>query len=98
MRGSHGSPGLVVKLGLGQSVDGPESFEAERRIDVVDIVRPDLELVHQQLSNVVRRLWLYLEPHSSPESPAAQMHIHRGQQVVGIYFFQGEVGVARDPE
>ena len=40
----------------------------------------------------------HLEAHGPPEAAAAQLHLDRGQQVVGLVLVEHEVGVAGDPE
>ena len=39
-----------------------------------------------------------LEAHRPPEAAPAQLHLDRGQQVVGLVLLEHEVGVARHPE
>ena len=39
-----------------------------------------------------------LEAHGPAEPAAAQLHLDRGQQVVGLLLLEGQVGVAGDPE
>ena len=39
-----------------------------------------------------------LEAHGPAEAAAAQLHLDRGEQVVGLLLLEGEVGVAGDPE
>ena len=35
-----------------------------------------------------------LEAHGAAEAPAAQLHLDRGEEVVGLLLLEGEVGVA----
>ena len=41
---------------------------------------------------------MHLDTHGSAESAAAQLHLDRGEQVVGVFVLQGQVGVAGDAE
>jgi hypothetical protein len=54
--------------------------------------------VDQQIEHLVADAPLDFEAHRPAEPAATQFHLDRGEQVVGLLLFQGEVGVARDPE
>ncbi len=63
-----------------------------------DVGRTEVELAHQQIEHLLADALLHFEPHRTPEATTAQLHLDRRQQVVGLFLFQGEVGVAGDPE
>ena len=62
------------------------------------VVRLEVELAQQQLAHLGRHPMVDLEAHGATEAPAAQLHLDRGEQVVGFLLLEGEVGVARDAE
>ena len=62
------------------------------------VVRLEIELTQQQLEHLGRHPMVDLEAHRATEAPAAQLHLDRGEQVVGFLLLEGEVGVARDAE
>ena len=54
--------------------------------------------MHEHVAHVVGHLRRDLEAHGPPEAAPAQLHLDRGQQVVGLVLVEHEVGVAGDPE
>ncbi len=94
----HGRPGLLVEVGAVELVDAPQSPEIERGGDGVAIVGPEVELVDQHVPHVVGDVGRHLHTDGPTEPAATQLHLHRGEQVVGLVFVEDEIGVARHPE
>ena len=65
----------------------------ERHVVVLEV-----ELAEQQLEHLGRHAVLDLEAHGPAEPAAAQLHLDRGEQVVGLLLLEREVGVAGDAE
>ncbi len=97
-RRGHGRPRLLVEVGAVELVDAPQRPEVEGGGDGVAVVGPEVELVDQHVAHVVGDVGGDLEADGPPETAAAQLHLDRGQQVVGLVLVEHEVGVARHPE
>jgi len=63
-----------------------------------DIGRGEVELADEQGSDLVGDGIVDLEAHRPAEAAAAKLHLHGGQQIVGLVLLQGQVGIAADPE
>ena len=87
-----------MQVGPVDGMQRPELAEAERRRALVDVVRPELELLQEQVADRRRHVSVDLEPDGAPETAAAELGLHRRQEVVGLALLEVEVGVARDPE
>ncbi len=87
-----------LSSGRRSAVQVPEPAQVERRVDLVHVVRAQLELAAEQRQHLGRDVHVDLEPHREPElGPLAQRDLHRGEQVFGLVA-ELDVGVARDPE
>ena len=91
-------PGIVLEVGTVDGVDEEQTLEVERRPVERHVVTLEVELAQQQLDHVLGHALLGLEAHGPAEPAAAQLHLHRGEQVVGLALGHREVGVAGDPE
>ena len=90
--------GRVLQLRPAQAVQVPQTVEVERRVDLVDVVRAELELAAQQREHFGRDVRVDLEPDREAELRAlAQRDLHRGEEVLGLVA-ELDVGVARDAE
>ena len=58
----------------------------------------EVELAQQQLEHLLADSGLHLDTNRAAEAAAAQLHLDRGEQVVGVLVFQRQVDVAGDPE
>ena len=94
----HRRPRLAVQVGTVQGVDAPEPAQVERRADPEDAVGTHLELGRQQVRQLLAHVGLDLEAERLAEAAAAQLHLDGHEEVVGLVLFEGEVGVAGDPE
>ena len=90
----HGTPRLALQVGTVLVRELRERGEPERRRGVVDLVRLDGELPHQDLPDPRRRVRPKLEPDDVPEPPKAQSGLESLQEVVGVA--EEVVGVARE--
>ena len=94
--GVHGSS---FRSGAVEGVHRPQPAEVERRRRWnVHVVGLEVELAQQQLEHLRRHPMVDLEAHRATEAAAAQLHLDRGEQVVGLLLLEGEVGVAGDAE
>ena len=95
---SRRHPRVVLQIGTRQGVYGPQPREAQRRVVEGHVVRLEVELSQQQLEHLLRHAVVDLEAHGPPEATAAQLHLDRLEEIVGLFFLEREVGVAGDPE
>jgi hypothetical protein len=65
---------------------------------VAHVGRFEIEFAGEQLDHLVAHPLLHLEAHGAAETSATQLQLHRGEQVVGLLLFEGEVDVAGDAE
>ena len=63
-----------------------------------DVFGREFELAHQQAEQVVAHVVGDLEADRPLEPAAAQLHLDRFEQVVGLLLLEREVGVAADAE
>ena len=63
-----------------------------------DVVGAEVELAQQQLEHLLTDPGLHLDTHRAAEPPAAQLHLDRREQIVGVFVFERQVDVAGDPE
>ena len=63
-----------------------------------DVLGREFELAHEQTEQVVAHVVGDLEADRPLEPAAAQLHLDRFEQVVGLLLLEREVGVAADPE
>ncbi len=89
---------LVLQLRPVERGDGPQPVEVEGPPDDIDVVVGEVELPGQQFAHLVGHGLVDLEAHRPPEPAPAQLHLDRGQQIVGLVLLEGQVGVAGDPE
>ena len=76
----------------------PEEREVDRAAQAVHVVRVQIELADEQFEHLVADRVVDLEAHGAVEPAAAQLHLHRLEQVVRLLLLHREVGVARDAE
>ena len=76
----------------------PQAGEAEWPVVERHIVGFEIELAEQQLEHLGRHAMVDLEPHGATEATTTKLHLDGGKQVVGFFFFECEVSVARDAE
>ena len=93
--GIHGSS---FRSGRGSACTAHSPDSAERRVVERHVVGLEIELAQQQLEHLGRHAMVDLEAHGATEPATAQLHLDRGEQVVGLLLLEGEVGVARDAE
>ncbi len=62
------------------------------------IVHREIELANEQLEHLGTDVVRDLEADRLVEPAPAQLHLDGFEQVVGLFLFQGQVGVAADPE
>ena len=91
-------PRLGVQVGSVDREDRPKTAQPDRRVNRVDGLGPQVELAQEQLAHRVGHAVLDLEAHRSTEAAAAQLHLECDEQVLGLFFFECEVGVAGDAE
>ena len=85
----------VLQLGPAQAVQIPQPVQVERRVDLVHVVRAELELAAQQGQHLGRDVRVDLEPYGEAELRAlAQRDLHRGEEILGLVA-ELDVGVAR---
>ena len=76
----------------------PQAAEVERTGVDVHVVVAQVELALEQLADLVGHARVDLQAHRPAEAPPPQLELDGGQQVVGLFLLEGEVGVAGDPE
>ena len=96
--GGHRRPGLVFEVGPIEVEQLPQEAQVERRSMERDVVHGQLEFADEQFEHLGADVVGHLEPDGLVESPPAQLHLDRFEQVVGLLLFEGEVGVAGHPE
>ncbi len=57
-----------------------------------------VELVDEQVEHLVARRLGHLQAHGAVEAPAAQFHLDRFEEILGLVLLHRQVGVAGDPE
>ena len=92
------APVRPPEFGPPQVGDLVQSAQIDRTPDAVDRAGGQLELPQQQFEQLLRHRVGHLEADRPLEAAAAQLHLHRDQQVLGVLVVEGEVGVAGDPE
>ena len=75
-----------------------EVARRERRPHLVDVGRPDHELVGEQQAHPLGHLRHDLEPHHRGEAPGPQLLLHRLEQILGLLLVLLDVGRPRHPE
>ena len=91
-------PRLILEVGPVQLVQRPQATEIEWADALRHCVLVDVELADEQLAHLGRHSGVHLEADRSTEAPAPQLELHRGEQIVGLLFFEREVGVAGHAE
>ena len=75
----------ILQLGPAQAVEIPEPAQVERRVDLVHVVRAELELAAQQRQHLGRDVRVDLEPNRETELRALpQRHLHRDEEILGL--------------
>ena len=72
--------------------------QAERTLDLVEIVGRDLQVRQQQIANALRHIVLDRQAHHRAKAALAHALLDRAQQVGGLLLLDLHIGVARDPE
>ena len=62
------------------------------------VLHRQIEFAHQQFEHLGADVVGHLEAHRLVEAAAAEFHLDRFEQVVGLFLLEREVGVAADPE
>ncbi len=96
--GRHRRPRLVLQIGAFDVEQFPQEAEVDRRAVERDVLGREFEFAHEQTEQIVAHVVGHLEPHGPLEPAAAQFHLDRFEQVVGLLLLEREVGVAADPE
>ena len=96
--GGDRRPRLVLQLGPVEAVQLPQAGEVDQPAVAGHVALVELQLADEQLEHLLADRVLHLEAHRAAEAAAAQLHLHRGEQVVGVLVLDGEVGVAGDAE
>ena len=96
--GGDRRPRPVLEVGAVDVVELPEEPEVDRGPAAVDVGRVQLQLANEGVEHLVAHVVGHLEAHRLVEAPAAQLHLHRLEEVLGLFLLEGEVGVAGHPE
>ena len=88
----------VLQLGALHVVHREQPAQVDRRCVCEHVVVGQLQLVADQFERLGGDVVLDLEAHRLAEASATQLHLDRGEQVVGLLVLDGEVRVAGDPE
>ena len=97
-RGRDRRPRVVLQILTIERVDHEQAGEIDERAVVGDVLVGEVELFEQHAEHVLGHAGLDLDAHRLAEPAAAELHLHRFEEVVGLLFFEREVGVAGDPE
>ncbi len=84
--------------GTSRSAISLSAREIEHARDLVDVLRRDVEALHQQHARRMGHRAFDLQPDHLAEAPLAQLFLDRHEQVGRLFLLDREVGVARDPE
>ena len=88
-----------LQVGSVERVDRPEAGQVEWAVVAVDLlVVLELELTLEQVDHLLAHRDGDLEAHRLAEPAASYLDLDRFEQILGVFFLEVEVGVARDAE
>ena len=94
-----GGHGAVLEVGAVEAVQLPQAAEVDRRPCSGDVVGSRARARATSSSSISSLIVVGdLEAHRPAEPATAQLHLDRGEQVVGLLVLEREVGVAGDAE
>ena len=96
--GGDRRPRLVLEVRPFELEQLPEETQVEWRSVERDVVHREVELTHEQFEHLGADVVRDLEAHRLVEATPTKLHLDRFEEVFGLLFFEGEVGVAADPE
>ena len=96
--GGDRRPRTILQVLPVEGMELPQAGEIERGAVRGDVGRAEIEFPEQEFEHLFADAGLHLDTNGAAEAPATQLHLDRGQQVVGFLVLQGQVDVAGDPE
>src|SRR5665647_1881681 len=89
---------LIRQVGAVDALEVPEAAEAEGRLDRVDVLLAQLEVLAEDDADALRHLLVDGDADHRAETPATHEALDGLEQVVGFELLDGELGVAGHAE
>ncbi len=83
---------------IDQIVNGHESVEIHRTVDLIQIVALEREVTQQEGGDVFRTIERSFQSHGRAVAPLRELAFDRAQQVVHFFVVDEQIAVARDAE
>ena len=93
-----GHPRFVLEIWAILAVQRPQPSHIDETVHDGDIVVLQLEFFAQQRQHFIGHVADHFQAHGPTETPPPKLHLHGRQQIVGLSFGHGEIGISGDSE